>query len=152
MNMNTNTNQNPNILDQVFDRLQFNGFTEAQENTIIEWISYLYGNPNANNENGSNIARGVFNKLIDLDKTLDITESTTEEQLGDDGGFAARAGKYEVFVDFTNEFNEGYISETGTFVRYDLSLAFMHEVVHAIEGLTDNENSRGYTTKDKQTR
>ena len=144
-----NTNQNPNILNQVLNQLQFNSFTEAQKNTIIDWIGYLYGNPNAdsNTESGSNIARGVFNQLISLNKTLNITEFTTEEELGEDGGFAARRGQYEVFVDFTNEFNEGYISETGTFVRYDKSKAFMHEVVHAIEGLTDNNNSRGYTSR-----
>ena len=73
-----NTNFNPYKLDRVLSKLDFIGFPDAQketvQNTINEWISYLYGSPNANN--GSNTARGVFNKLVDLDKDLKIVDST----------------------------------------------------------------------------
>jgi Ca2+-binding RTX toxin-like protein len=40
----------------------------------------------------------------------------------------------------------GYISTTGEYVGYDPRLAFMHELIHAITGLTDNEGSRAFTS------
>ena len=128
-----NTNLYPWKLEQVLDKLEFIGFpAESQdivENTVIGWISYLYE---------SNTARGIFNKLVDLNENLKVRDSTNsgDERLTRD--FAAYQGSYTVFVDFVNEFNKGYISETGEFVEYDISLAFMHEVVHAIEDLNDD--------------
>ena len=125
------TNLHPWKLDQVLGKLEFSGFSAEQQNTVIEWISDLYE---------SNTARGIFNKLVDLNKNLKIIESTNsgDERITKD--FAAYQGNYTVFVDFTNEFNKGFISETGEFVEYDISLAFMHEVIHAIEDLDDDVN------------
>ena len=35
-----NINQNPNIIEQVLSKLQFSGFTQVQEETIVDWINY----------------------------------------------------------------------------------------------------------------
>ena len=135
-----NTDLHPHKLSQVYAQIEFINFTTAQEKKIAikNYIFSLYGSPE--NNSGSNIARGVFNKLVDLDKNLKIKESTTDERVEE--GHAANQGKYEVFLDFTNEsvdkYSEGYISETGEFVEYDMPLVFMHEVVHAIENLDDS--------------
>ena len=126
-----NTNQNSNILEQVYNKIKFTGFTDEQENTLTDYIFYLYG---------SNVARGVFNKLVDQNKDLEIRDSTNSGDKRITKGFAAYNRGYKVFIDFTNEFNKGYISGTGEFVQYDIRLAFMHEVVHAIEGLHDFTN------------
>ena len=115
-------------------------FTSSQKENIKAYIDYLYASPKA---------REIFNQI---EEPIQILAHHTFGALTNFGGnfFTPKplvTFDMSVFSDEPSEkFREGYISETGEFVKYDVRLAFMHEVIHAITGLTDNEGQRGFTS------
>ena len=125
-------------------------FTEEQINTILGYIDYLYQSPEA---------RKFFNQINEPIRVF------AWRFFGGDKYFGTNifdpnpilAFYMGVFSDeYTEEFKQefeikkfrtGYISEEGTFVEYDVRLAFMHELIHTITGLTDNDDRRGFTSR-----
>ena len=106
-------------------------FSSEQKDNIRGYIDYLYA---------SDKAKDIFSQITEPIKIVSYTE-----------GFYAQKIPDSVVLFDTNAFDGeklGYISKTGEFVGYDVRLAFMHELIHAITGSSDNEGYRNFTSPE----
>ena len=140
------------FLQEEDHKLAIADFTKEQENTILGYLDYLYQ---------SNEAKVIFNQMERINEPIRVFASNS---FGGVRNLPSLGGNFfdpkpALFIDmgiFNTEYPEeleieeyklGYISETGEFVNYDVELAFMHELVHSITGLTDNDGQRGFTSR-----
>jgi hypothetical protein len=107
-------------------------FTSSQEDTVRGYIDYLYNSPEA---------RKIFNQIIEPISIVANTEVF--------GGRKIPSPLVVLDIDVLNgEQKLGYISKSGEFVENDLRLAFMHELIHAITGLSDNDGSPVFSSPE----
>ena len=104
-----------------------NSFTDEEKNEILNYIDALYV---------SETAKEQFNKITNKISIIPIQQNEFR------GGIIPLSqGDYPVVFLSKNILNEeykiGHLSQTGTFVKYDPKLVFMHEIIHAITGLPD---------------
>ena len=99
--------------------------------------------------NEENIIRGYIDELVASDAAIEIFNQIEEDVsivANTTGSGGNKVPESILFLDL-DVFGEnptekiGYLSKTGEFVEYDLSLAFMHELIHAVTGLPDTESS-----------
>jgi RTX calcium-binding nonapeptide repeat (4 copies) len=144
------------FLDEKDHDLAIADFTEEQKNIIKSYFDYLYK---------SDEAKIIFNKMNQIEESIRVFASNFfggVNNLPSLGGniFDPKPALFfdmGIFIDeYSEEFKQqaeikefktGYISETGEFVEYDVRLAFMHELIHAITGLTDNDRKRGFSSR-----
>ena len=96
-------------------------FTSNQKNIIKGYIDELYESPTA---------KEIFNQIKEPISIFPFSE----------GFFGQKAPDSVVFFDIEalkEKRKYGYISKTGEYIEYDLKLAFMHELIHAIAGTAD---------------
>jgi Ca2+-binding RTX toxin-like protein len=137
-------------LANVQSQLVFNGFNAQEEGFIRSLIARLYSGSGTNN--GSQTARTVLDKTFQLNRQLTIDKVSDQAVAANPtGGAGAFPNLFKIFLNPTYIQSLAYITSTGKSIQYDPALVVIHEIVHAIEGLTDRRNTSDNSAGDTQT-